>query len=155
MKRITAILLVTLFTSNAASAAEGNAIFNGLVTATCAVTIGLPGVLDVNAGSTVLSSQQGIGSAATVAILATGDIFSVSTDAPSAFTVAPTGGSDNVTFATTYSGTGGTTIAETNGTTSTSLNTGLTNVSVNMSATKTSGAFNAGNYTGLVTVRCE
>jgi hypothetical protein len=111
--------------------------------------------LAANTTYTELSSTAGGGSAGTIAVLATGTNFKVSAIAPSAFTLAPATGGDNATFAAAYSGSGATTIGSTPGATQSTLSAGTTNVSVNLTAQKSSGTFTAGNYTAQVIVRCE
>lgn len=133
-------------------AATGIVPFEGLITNACVLTVGTPGVLAPNSNFTSLSSANSGGVAGTMAVLTTGAGFKVSLDDVSAFT---TGNSTNVAFSSTYSGTGATTIGSTSGSTQTAINTGLTNLSVGLSATKTSGSFGAGAYTAAVTVRCE
>ena len=88
-------------------------------------------------------------------MLTTGTTFRISALAPASFTLAPATGNDNVSFAAAYSGSGATTITSTPGATQTSLGLGLTNVVVQLGATKSSGNFASGNYTATVTVRCE
>ena len=94
------------------------------------------------------------GSAGTATVLTTGTAFSLSTDEP-IFTSAPAGGGTGVTFASNYASTGDNVIPQTSGATATPLSAGTSNISVNMSATKTSGTFVAGTYAASVTLRCE
>lgn len=148
-------MMALMISSSTGNAATANVPFTGTVTATCVLTVGIPGVLAPNAGFTEMSSTNGGGVAGTVAALSTGGTFKVSAIAPTAFTAAPSGGGTAVTFASTYSGTGATTIGSTEGATETTLTPGLTNLSINLAATKTSGTFPAGAYVTEVVVRCE
>ncbi|MGQ0671515.1 MAG: hypothetical protein ACT4N2_01355 [Hyphomicrobium sp.] len=139
----------------AADAATTNLPFAGLVTAACVLTVGTPGVMAPDASYSNMSSDAGSGVAGTVAVLNTGGTYQVSAIAPSAFTLAPTGGGDNVNFTTTYEASGATNIGTTPGSTTTAVNAGLTNLTVDLSATKSSGTFAAGAYAAEVVVRCE
>ena len=140
---------------SAVMAATGNVPFAGIVTSTCVLTVGAPGVLAASTDFTHLSSQVAGGSAGTIAVLSTGTTFKVSAIAPTAFTTAPAGGGDAVNFSASYQGTGATSIGSTPGTTATLVNTGLTNLSVNLLAAKSTGTFNGGAYATEVIVRCE
>lgn len=148
------IVLIALLPS-AAGAVEGNVIFNGSVLSTCIITIGTPGTIAANGDFTELSSKETGGLPGTATILTTGSGFNVSTAAPAAFTSAPSGGNSSVTFASTYSASGVTTLLDVVGTVTSPLGVGLTNLDVDLSATKSIGHFPAGNYTAEVTVTCE
>ena len=115
----------------------------------------LLGVLAANAGFTSLASVNSGGVPGTVSVLSTGNSFFVSADAPSAFTTAPSGGDANVDFSVRYLGSGATTIADTAGTTPTRVNAGVTLLTVNLTAEKSSGTFPAGAYLTEAVVRCE
>lgn len=143
------------FVAPAANAADATVPFTGLVLSTCVLTVGVPGVMATSIDFKALSSTAAGGIPGTVAALATGNGFKVSAIAPTAFTLSPTGGGDNVHFNASYSATGSTSIGNTPGTTPTTLNSGLTNVSVNLNAVKSSGTFNGGAYAAEVIVRCE
>jgi hypothetical protein len=137
------------------SAATANVPFTGAVLSVCVLTVGTPGVIAPNSSYTQLSSKNAGGSAGTVTALATGTGFAITTEAPSSFTSAPAGGGTNAAFASSYSGSGATTISSTDGATQTSLNAGTTNLDVHLTATKSSGTFPAGSYSAEVLVRCE
>lgn len=148
MKKLFAITIVGMMVAPISSfAATGTAAFTGTIASTCILTAGTPGVIAPNADYTNLSSTNAGGSVSTVTALATGAVFKVSTDAPTGVTAD--------TLTSSYSLSGSTTSGSVSGSTLTTLNPGSTAVAVNMSAVKTSGHFNAGAYTGLVTVRCE
>lgn len=137
-------------------AATANVPFSGLVTATCVLTVGTPGILAPNSDFTGLSSVSGPGATAgTVSALSTGAAFKVSAIAPTAFISAPATGGDNVSFSSLYSGSGATSIGSTPGATLTTLNAGLTNLTIHLTAAKSAGHFNAGAYAAEVVVRCE
>lgn len=141
--------------ASAALAATGNVPFTGVVTSTCVLTVGAPGVLVPSTDFTHLHSQAAGGSAGTIAVLSTGTVFKVSAVAPTAFTSAPANGGTNVSFSATYAGSGATTIGTTPGATLTSVNPGTTNLSINLDAAKSAGTFDAGAYVTEVVVRCE
>lgn len=153
--RLTMVLALVSGVNSAARAADALVPFTGLVTSTCVLTVGTPGVLGANSDFSVLSSSASGGVAGTVSALSTGTTFKVSAIAPTAFSIAPDGGNTGVTFAATYSGTGSTSIGTTPGDTQSTLATGVTLLTVNLEATKSSGPFPGGAYTTEVTVRCE
>ncbi|MCB1506994.1 MAG: hypothetical protein KDJ47_18670 [Hyphomicrobiaceae bacterium] len=157
--RIAAALLLMMTASSALSsptdAATTSVPFTSTVLSTCVLTVGTPGVLAPNSDYTVLDSQEAGGTSSIVTVTSTGASYSVSTDAPSSFNVAPTGGNDNLTFEASYQGTGATTIGSTLGTVSTLLGLGLTTVTLDLKATKSTGVFPQGAYTTEVVVRCE
>lgn len=141
--------------SGQALAVTANVPFTGIVTATCVLTVGTPGVLAANTDFTVLSSSAAGGTPGSILVLSTGSSFKVSAIAPSVFTLAPPTGSDSVTFASRYQTTGATATGPTPGATETTIAPGTTNMVVNLDATKTSGNFNGGAYAAEVIVRCE
>ena len=141
--------------ADVACAVQANVPFTGIVTSTCVLTVGSPGVMSASTDFTNLSSTNSGGVAGTIAVLSTGTAFKVSAIAPTAFTTSPVGGGDAVLFNALYQGTGATSIGSTPGATATTLNTGLTNLSVNLNAQKSSGTFPGGAYATEVIVRCE
>ena len=147
------ISFVALATTS--QAATSSIPFTGLVLSICSLIVGTPGVIAPNANYNELSSSNSGGIDGTITAITTGTGFSVTTEAPSGFTLAPTGGSSNVAFSTSYSATGATTINLTAGTTITPINLGATVVDVELTATKSIGSFPAGAYAAEVLVRCE
>lgn len=133
-------------------AATTGAVFTGAVENTCVLTVGTPGVITPNSAYTVMSSKNALGSQSTVAALVTGGTFSVSTVAPSSFTV---GDSTNVSFASSYSLSGATSATDITGLTATQILPGVTNIEVDLTATKSTSNFVTGAYNATVTVRCE
>lgn len=153
---LTTIASVSLaISAPAVIAATANVPFTGLVTATCVLTVGTPGVLAPNTDFTSLNSLAAGGTPGSVSVLSTGATFKVSAIAPTVFTLAPPTGGDNVSFASTYQATGATAIGTTPGTTQTTVNAGLTNLTINLAATKSAGNFTGGAYAAEVIVRCE
>jgi len=141
--------------STPAAAVTGTVTFSGVVTETCTINVDSPGTLVANTDLTTLSTNEAGGTAGVATIQTTGSSFSVSAAAPAVFTSAPAGGDENVTFATLYSATGATNLADVVGDTPSALAQGTTTLSVDLTATKSSGSFPAGNYTADVVVTCE
>ncbi len=149
-----AVLSAVLAAPLPAYAVTADVQFDAVVNNTCTIAVGPAGVLATNVGQTVLSSSVAGGSAGTADITATSAAYQVSVTAPTAFGAgAPAGGGTNVTFAANYASAGATTLAA--GTTARALNTGVSNITVNMSATKSSGSFPTGTYAAVVVLRCE
>ncbi|MFC6490537.1 hypothetical protein [Nitratireductor sp. GCM10026969] len=136
-------------------AADGTVLFNASVLSTCLITIGTPGVMTASADYTELSSLEAGGASGTATILTTAAGYEVSTSAPVAFVSAPAGGDDSVTFASSYSASGVTSLTDVVGSVTSVLGLGLTNLDVDLTATKSAGAFPAGSYVAEVTVTCE
>lgn len=148
MKKLFAAAFIgTMLAPISSFAATGTASFTGTVDNTCIITAGNPGRFVPNGDYTSISSTNPGGYASQVSALATGNTFSISTDAPQGITAD--------LLSSSYSLAGATTRSITDGTSATPLTSGLTNVSVDMTATRSNGVFTAGNYNGVVTVRCE
>ncbi|MBE7186204.1 MAG: hypothetical protein INR68_17560 [Methylobacterium mesophilicum] len=135
-------------------AASANLEFAGTVLRTCSITVGAPGVLDVGANGTTLSSSSGLGTPATALVVSTGSNYQLSVTNPSSFSLAPSGGNAGVTFDTKYSVTGVTSALNVAAGGSTLLNIGTTNLSVSLTATKAT-VFPSGLYTAQTVVTCE
>ena len=148
-----AVLSAALAAPLPAFAVTGDVQFDAVVNNTCTIAVGPAGVLDTNVGQTVLSSSTGAGVAGTAVITATSSAYTVNVNAPTAFATAPVGGGSGVTFAANYASAGATTLAA--GNTARPLSTGVSNITVNMSATKGSGSFPTGTYAAVVVLRCE
>lgn len=155
MKRLAVAAVMSAAAIHGVHAANGSVLFNGSVLSTCLITIGTPGTLVASADYQTLSSTEAGGVSGSATILATGMGFQVSTGAPTAFVSSPAGGDDSVTFASSYSASGVTTLTDVVGSITSPLGIGLTNLSVDLTATKSAGTFPAGNYTAEVTVTCE
>ena len=151
--RLIALTAALLAAPLPAFAATGDVQFDAVVNNTCTITVGPAGVLSTNVGQTTLSSTNPVGSAGTADIPATSAAYSVSVNAPTSFATAPSGGGTNVTFAANYASAGATSVATTSS--AAPLNTGVSNITVNMTATKTSGSFPTGTYAAIVVLRCE
>ncbi len=129
--------------------------FAGTVASACALVIGSPGVFGVNGSANLLSSKIAGGLSGSVTATTTSSDFSVSVASPATFTLSPPGESGSASFVSTYQLSGATTAGETDESTSTSLNTGITVVGVDLEATRNTGNYTAGIYEAAVTVTCE
>ena len=139
-----------------AHAVTGNVIFNADVQNTCAIVVNDAGTLTTNVGQTQLSSENAGGAAGTATITTTSAAFKASVANPTAFDSAPAGGGTSTSFASKFSGSGATTIASTLASApAVSLNTGVTNVSVHLAATKSTGSFPTGLYAATVVLTCQ
>ncbi|WP_189545677.1 hypothetical protein [Mesorhizobium sp. M2E.F.Ca.ET.209.01.1.1] len=129
---------------------------------TCTIMIGASGTMKSNPAINIFGSKQAGGSSAGATITANSllctilnllDCYSVSAPAPIAFTSAPSGGDTNVTFDTVFrlDGSG----VDIPGSSPQRVTNGIHTIQVDLTATKSPGIFPAGNYQGMVTVRCE
>ncbi|TGQ71056.1 MAG: hypothetical protein E5V49_14145 [Mesorhizobium sp.] len=129
---------------------------------TCTITVGASGTMKANPAINVLGSKQAGGSSASATIVANSllcsvlnllDCYSVSAPAPAAFSSAPSGGGTNVAFDSVFrlDGSG----VDNNGSVPQRVINGSHPMQIDLTATKSSGIFPAGNYQGTVTVRCE
>ena len=135
-------------------AAQGSAVFTANLLSTCTVLVGTPGVLDLSADGTVLSTNGGgLGTAAGVTVTTTGTGYNVDVTSPTSFITEPSSTSGAV-FSTQYDLSGVTIAAGITGGVSTSLNLGVTVVGIDMSVTRSEG-FPAGSYTAQTVVTCE
>lgn len=154
MKRLSIIVAaVAVLAPVQANAVTDNIPFNGSISDTCAITVNSSGTITPNATYTQLSSTNAGGAAGTATILAIGTGWDVSADAPTSFTTEPVVTAS--TFAATYGLTGVTTASGVPGATTTALNNGSTNVSVDLTATHPSGSYQSGTYAATVVLRCE
>ncbi|RVA11860.1 hypothetical protein EN932_14385 [Mesorhizobium sp. M7A.F.Ca.US.002.01.1.1] len=129
---------------------------------TCTIMVGASGTMKASPAISILGSKQAGGSSASATVVASSllcsilnllDCYSVSAPAPAAFSSAPSGGGTNVTFASVFrlDGSG----ADVNGSVPQRVANGTHAMQGDLTATKSSGIFPAGNYQGTVTVRCE
>lgn len=142
-----------------AGSAQGNVYFGGDITTNswCSVVVQQAGTLAANPESTILGSKQPGGQpgiARVTSILP----YDVSVNPWPNFTSAPSGGNDNVTFETTFSGQNvnrGSTFPERPGNQPVRMNWfSTTDITVHLTATKPDG-FPAGSYATQAVVRCE
>ncbi|MFP1633224.1 hypothetical protein ACLB6G_15950 [Zhengella sp. ZM62] len=137
-----------------AYSATGNIPFNGSVTDTCVITVGSAGTIMPNTAYTVLSSKEAGGAAGTATILATGNGYSVSADAPSAWSAAPAS-TPATTFAAEYDLSGANSATNVSGNTQTAISHGSTSVNIDLTASLPSGTYESGTYAATVVLRCE
>jgi hypothetical protein len=78
--------------------------------------------------------------------------YKISVVAPASFQSGPSGADSGVTFAASYSISGGSLLL---GLIPTTLLNGTYAVAVNLTATRASGVFPAGDYRAVTTLRCE
>ena len=147
------VVAVAVLAPVQAHAVTDNIPFNGTIADTCAITVNSSGTITPNATYTQLSSNNPGGAAGTATILATGTGWDVSADAPAAFSTEPVVTAS--TFAATYDLSGVTVAATVPGATTTALNSGTTNVAVDLTATHPTGSYQAGTYAATVVLRCE
>lgn len=127
----------------------------------CTIVVHNQGTLKNNPAITVLGSKQAGGSpvAATItpnslvcSLLNLIDCYSVSAPAPASFVLAPGNGGANVGFASVFRLNGG---SELPGNTPVKVQNGTHQVQVDLTATKSSGVFTAGDYRAELLLRCE
>jgi hypothetical protein len=123
-----------------------------LLPPTCLVVTGLAGVLVPADNNKTLTT---VGSIAGTATITTVGSLQVQALAPASFLLAPSGSNADTTFSTSYRLSGVTNRGDTPGNVPAPLNTGITTISIDLTATKSSGVFFAGLHTAAVTVRCE
>lgn len=80
--------------------------------------------------------------------------FTVTVDAPTAFSTAPSGGDTNVAYSAFFTATGATSLTDVEDDTATALGLGATSLAVGATVDRTSGVFPAGSYQLPVTIRC-
>ncbi len=136
-----------------AMAVTGNVEFGGTVTHTCAITVNdtAVNVLALDTSRTNLSSTNTGGDSGSVTVVAGGSDFNFSVDAPSF----SSGDVSNTTSVSSYVLSGATSGSGTDSSAVVDLEDGSTNAVIDMSATKTAGVFENGNYAATVVVRCE
>lgn len=149
-------LSTTLSSAAFAGTTDGLVPFSGVVLDSCTVTVNTAGSLGINGTADTLSSEEtGTGGLSAVAAVVTNSSnSSVSVLPPVTFDVAPTGSNTNTTFSTNYELVGTTNAIVGDGTTVTALNSGASVMTVNASAAKSVGTYDAGLYTMTATVRC-
>lgn len=143
-----------------AGAVTDNVQFNGTVTHSCQINVTRQGTMVADAGFQNLDSTLAGGQSGQADVTATGNGFNVSIDVPSSFTTEPAADTTTETFGGAYTTSGATTTSGSavggansgaNG-----LNNGVTAVDINLAAAKGgSDVFEAGNYVGIVVLRCE
>lgn len=154
--RLTVLLAISALASSPASAA---------LDGTCTIMVTRTGTMVTNANASVLSSKPAGGAYAMASItiqpgllgalcslLQVLNCFALSVVPPASFTSAPSGGGGNVSFNTVFRIDGG---ADQPQNTPVTVLNGSHSVQIDLTATKSSGIYAAGNYQGTVTLRCE
>lgn len=148
---------------DSAHAAQRNINFgiNIYIPNACSIVLqGAGGTLGVNAAANQLSSKLA-GGAPAVARVTSNSNYWLQADVVPYFTMSPTGGDTGVTFSATFAGQAinarGLTFAERPGPNRIRLRTGnsIQDITVHYNATRASGVYPAGNYRGVVVLRCE
>lgn len=129
--------------------------FDGVVVASCVMTVSTPGVLGVSASSgTEIGSEQAGGVAAVMSVVATAGAPTISFSAPT-LALAPGDYSGSPTVSLKYSSPGGANQAYTSAASQyTSTNALADTVTLNAKATDSAG-FAAGNYRIQTTATCQ
>lgn len=121
----------------------------------CTIIIVNGGSIRPNIENNILSSKMAGANAGTAIVKTTRNRFRLQIQTPLGFTSMPPNGSDNVIFASTFSGQGATNFSERPGENSKRLKKGRTRIKAHLLAKKMSGSFEAGHYSGVLTLRCE
>jgi hypothetical protein len=121
----------------------------------CQIIIQQNGKLVQNVGATKLSSQTNAGTPGLAEVTTTNGSYYLSVDRPNGFSAMPNGGNADVWFNASLSGRGKTNFSDTPGENRVKLKNGVTNVEVNLEASKLTGAFPAGHYRAELILRCE
>ena len=161
MKKLCAVAAITIAVLTPIHAhagtgpTSGDIPFSGTVNDSCIINIGDSGTLVANTDLDVLGSKVAGGSAGTAEVLVTGGNYTIGVTAPATFTTAPTTGNDNISIVAEYAVSGANNIPETTG--DETLNRGRSDVTINMTATKTvaNEVFESGDYDATVVLRCD
>ncbi len=121
----------------------------------CAIIVGRTGTMHINPEANEISSSGWGGQPGEAQIVATNSSFDLSMDPPLGFSLAPPKGNDAIVFSGSFSGFGATNFSQTPGNTKIRVKKGMTSITANLVATKTSGTFPAGQYRAELTLRCE
>lgn len=158
---VTAPLMV--LAAGAAQAAQNNINFgiNIYYNNACAIVLqGAGGTLAMNTSANQLSSKLA-GGAPAIARVTSQSNYWLRADVVPYFTMSPSGGDTGVTFSATFAGQAinarGLTFAERPGPNAIRLRTGtsIQDITVHYNALRAAGVYPAGNYRGVVVLRCE
>ncbi len=144
----TALLLST------ALAQSDTVTFNGTISDTCTVVAGSAGTLAASTDNTVIASSEAGGSAGTATVTTNSTSFEITLAAATAFDSAPASAAANTTFAAEFDASGATTASDVAAGVAQAAGSGTTNLSIDASATKSTGTYEAGSYSLTVTVTC-
>lgn len=121
----------------------------------CEIIVTRNGTIAPNVGASVLSSSGAGGLSGTAQITTTNASFSLVAETPAGFALGPVGGSQDVVFAASVSGSGATTFLQQPGNVPVRLKRGTTQVDAGLTASRLAGAFPAGHYRADLVLRCE
>lgn len=152
--KLGAAALLSLTVTGSAFAVDQDVTFRGTILESCSLVIGTDGTLGVSTDQTVLSSEETGGIFGTVTAATNGLGATIEVITPTGFQTGPSSADTNTVFAADYDLSGATVLTEILGGVLTPLGLGATLITVNASATKTSGTFDAGIYELVTVVRC-
>jgi len=121
----------------------------------CEIILTRGGSIKENYDHVTISSKIAGGKSGIANVTATKSSYSLHLDVPTAFSSAPSRGSDDTVFTGYYSGTGNTNFAEKTHKFSTRLKRGQSRISTHLVAKRSSGTFPQGTYAAELTLRCE
>ena len=139
----------------AAMQTTGDVQFNGLILDSCTVLVLTAGTLAVNTDGDLLSSENLGGLPGTATVTSTGLGYDLSISAPTGFDSAPTDGGTNTTFDASFSSLGTTIDPLVEVGDLLSLGLGISTLTINASAEKSTGIFPAGTYEMTATLTCS
>ena len=139
----------------AAAQTTGDVQFNGMILSSCTILVLTPGTLAVNTDGDLLSSENLGGLPGTATVTSTGLGYDLSITAPTGFDTAPTDGGTNTTYDASFSSIGVTIDPLVEVGDILSLGLGLSTLTVNASAQKSTGIFPAGTYQMTTTLTCS
>ena len=150
----TAAAAAVAVASPAPAVAQTAITFDGTVVQSCILALSTPGTLGTNANGTELGSEQTLGAAATMTVVATAGTPTLSFTAPT-MSARPAAYTGTPTVSTKYTSTGGANQAYTSGSFSyTSSNALGDTVTINAKAADAAG-FAAGSYRVQTTATCQ
>jgi hypothetical protein len=145
---------VLMLESAGSSEAQTVVNFQAIVVPSCILTVSTPGVMTMAASGTQIGSEEALGNAATLGIVATGGAPTISFTAP-AMNTKPAAYSGTPTVSLKYSSPGGANQAYTTGSSQyTSTNPLGDSVTLNAKAVDLNG-FVAGTYNVRTTATCQ
>lgn len=143
---------LSVFAAGPASALDANLNFSGLILDACLITLGTPGVFVLNADGQSVTTENSVSATATV--VTTSANFQIEALPPTQFSAAPNGGNDNVTFTTSLSANGVTSLLGVVSGITSPLGLGITLLEVDMTAERPNGGFPTGLYSATAVLRC-
>lgn len=121
----------------------------------CQIILGGEGVLREVPGLFELSSKSAGGRPGSAQVMTSNSSFRVNIDTPLGFHSAPRGGNSGVVMTASYTAHGASNFSETPGNIQHKLKKGITNIEAHLVAHRNGDPFPAGNYSAVLTLRCE